>query len=297
MSTHPARPAFRGGTLGRMTVWRLSSGLELTFPPSLAAGVVNVTADSFYAGARSVTPERAVEDGLRLAEEGFDLLDVGAVAARSGPPVEAEAEIAKLAPAIAGLAERSGVPVMADTFQAEVARAALDVGAAAINDISGGSDEMFELVAERGCGYVLMHIAGPPREDRPPPAYQDVIGDLKAWFAARIERAAELGVAPEQIALDPGPDFDKSADDSIELVGRIGELRELGRPVMAAVSRKDFLGAILAGSWDRRLGSEDRGAATLAATAIATAQGAEILRLHDREALDAMRVAEAIARG
>jgi len=280
-----------------VSVWRLSGGLELSFPPSLAAGVVNVTADSFYAGARSVTSEQAVEDGLRLVAEGFDLLDVGAVAARSGPPIEAEVEIAKLAPAIAGLAERSGVPVMADTFQPEVALAALDAGAVAINDISGGSDEMFELVAERGCGYVLMHIEGPPREDRTPPVYEDVVSYVKGWFAKRIERMLAAGVAAEQIAIDPGPDFDKNVGDTIQLVGRIAELRELGRPVMAAISRKDYLGAIMAGSWDGRPDADARGAATLAATALATADGAEILRLHDAEALDAMRVAEAIARG
>ena len=280
-----------------MAVWRLSEGLDLSFPPSLAAGVVNVTADSFYGGARSVTPEQAIEDGLRLVEDGFDLLDVGAVAARSGPPVDAGVELEMLAPAVAGLAERSGVPVMADTFQPEVARAALDAGAVAVNDISGGSDEMFELVAERGCGYVLMHIGGPPRVDRTPPVYEDVVAQLTEWFAQRIERAGELGVVAEQIAIDPGPDFDKSAGDSIELVGRIGELRVLERPVMAAISRKDFLGAILAGSWEERVGPGERGAATLAATAVAAAQGAEILRLHDREALDAMRVAEAIVRG
>jgi dihydropteroate synthase len=280
-----------------VTVWRLSGGLSLTFPPSLAAGVVNVTDDSFYEGARSGTPAQAIEDGLRLVDEGFGMLDVGAVAARSGPPVDAEAEAAKLVPAIAGLAERAGVPVMADTFSPEVARAALDAGAVAINDISGGSDEMFKLIAERGCGYVLMHIGGAPREDRVPPHYDDVVAELREWFASRIERAQELGVAPEQIAIDPGPDFDKGVDDTIALVGRISELRKLERPVMAAVSRKDFLGAILAGSWDSRLDSPERGAATLAATALATAQGAEILRLHDPEALDAMLVAEAIARG
>ena len=284
-------------TLERMTVWRLSGGLELTFPPSLAAGVVNVTADSFYSRARSVTPEQAIEDGLCLAEAGFDLLDVGAVAARSGPPVAAAAEIERLVPAVAGLTERASVPVMADTFQAEVARAALDAGAVAINDISGGSDEMFELVAERGCGYVLMHIEGPPRVDRTPRTYGDVVAHVKDWFGERIERMSAVGVAPEQVALDPGPDFDKGVDDTIELMGRIPELRELGRPVMAAISRKDFLGAILAGSWDARPEADERGAATLAATALATAQGAELLRLHDPEALDAMRVAEAIARG
>ena len=280
-----------------MTVWRLSGGLELGFPPSLAAGVVNVTADSFYSGARSVTPEQAIEDGLRLVEAGFDLLDVGAVAARSGPPVEAAAEIESLAPAIAGLAERSGVPVMADTFQPEVARAALDAGAVAINDISGGSEEMYELVAERGCGYVLMHIEGPPRVDRTPPVYDDVVAHVKAWFAERIERMLAVGVVAEQIVIDPGPDFDKGVDDTIELVGRIPELQELGRPVMAAISRKDYLGAVMAGSWDARPDADERGAATLAAVTLATAQGAEILRLHDPEALDAMRVAEAIARG
>ena len=279
-----------------MTHWRLSGGLELTFPPSQAAGVVNVTADSFYSGARSHTPEQAIADGLRLAEAGFDLLDVGAVAARSGPPVEPAVEIESLVPAIAALAERSGVPVMADTFQPEVARAALDAGAAAINDISGGSEEMYELVAERGCGYVLMHIEGPPREDRTPRTYGDVVAHVKAWFTERIERMAEAGVGAEQIAIDPGPDFDKGVDDTIALMGRIAELQELCKPVMAAISRKDYLGAVLAGSWDRRRGADERGAATLAATALATAQGAELLRLHDPEALDAMRVAEAIAR-
>ena len=280
-----------------MTSWRLSGGIELTFPPSLAAGIVNVTADSFYESARSVTPAQAVEDGLRLVEAGFDLLDVGAVAARSGPPVEAADEIEKLVPAISGLVEKAGVPVMADTFQPAVAKAALDAGAGAINDISGGSDEMFELVAERACGYVLMHIEGPPREDRVPRDYDDVVAYQLDWFAERIARAVAVGVAEEQITIDPGPDFDKGIEDSIELVGRISELRVLGRPVMAAISRKDFLGAILAGSWDGRFHADDRGAATLAATALATAQGAEILRLHDAEALDAMRVAEAISRG
>ena len=280
-----------------MTVWRLSGGLEFDFPPSLAAGVVNVTADSFYSGARSGTPEQAVEDGLRLVESGFDLLDVGAVAARSGPPVDAAAEIASLAPAIEELAERSGIPVLADTFQPEVARAALDAGAVGVNDISGGSDEMYGLVAERGCGYVLMHIEGPPRVDRPPPVYGDVVAHVKEWFAERIQWLAAAGVAAEQVAIDPGPDFDKGVDDTIELVGRISELRELGRPVMAAISRKDYLGAVMAGSWDERVDADERGPATLAATTLATAQGAEILRLHDAEALDAMRVAEAIVRG
>src|SRR2546423_1193637 len=158
-----------GSRVGDERVWRVR-GAELRFPPSRAVGVVNVTDDSFFAGARSGTPERAVADGLRLAAAGFDLLDVGAVAARSGPPVPAGEEIERWVGPVERLADGAGVPVIADPFSAEAAGAALEAGAVAINDISGGADEaMLELVAESGCGYVLMHIEGPPRVDRDPP--------------------------------------------------------------------------------------------------------------------------------
>jgi dihydropteroate synthase len=275
--------------------WRLGDHV-LSFPPPLGAGIVNVTDDSFFSGARSVTPERALVDGLALVEAGFELLDVGAVAARSGPPVDAPEEAAKLVPAIEALAPAAGVPVLADTFSAEVASAALDAGAAGINDISGGADEgLLRLVAERGCGYVLMHIAGPPRVDRPAPTYADVVTEIRRWFEASLERAVGLGVDPEQIALDPGLDFDLTTDDDLEILRRLGELRELGRPLFLALSRKDFLGAVLTGSWDRRAPAEERGPATLAAASLAAAAGAEVFRLHDPEALDAVRVAAAIS--
>src|SRR3954452_70955 len=276
-------------------IWRIA-GAELSFPPSLAAGIVNVTADSFFDGARSETPDQAVADGLRLAADGFDLLDVGAVAARSGPPVSAEAEAAKLIPAVAALSEQAGVPVSADTFTVDVARRAVDAGAAAVNDIGGGDDAMLEMVGAVGCGYVLMHIEGPPRVDRPARRYSDPVTHLKSWFARKIERALDLGVDEQQIALDPGLDFDLSTDDDLEILRRLGELRDLGRPLFLALSRKDFLGAVLAGSWESRVDPGEREAASLASTALAVADGAEILRLHDRWALDAVRAAERIAR-
>ena len=295
-----------------MSSWRIS-GRTIDFGPPLAAGIVNVTDDSFYEGARSGTPEAAIDDGLALVESGFDLLDVGALAARSGPPVSAADEASRLVPAIAGLtaslrrrvetvalsgeinpSASVGVPVLADTFSPEVAALALEAGAAAINDVGGGEDAMLELIAERDCGYVLMHIEGPPRVDRPPPAYGDVVDHLGEWFTDRLERGAALGVDPEQVALDPGLDFDLSTDDDVEILHRLGELRSLGRPLFVALSRKDFLGAVAAGSWDRRLAAEQRGPATLAATALAIDSGAEMLRLHDVEALDAMRTAAAI---
>ncbi len=277
-----------------MPVWRLADR-TLATPPPLAAGIVNVTDDSFFSGARSGTPDGALRDGLGLVEAGFDLLDVGALAARSGPPVDAGVEAGRLVPAVERLAAESGVPVLADTFSPAVASRALDAGAAGINDISGGSAEMFELIAASGAGYVLMHIEGPPRVDRPAPRYEDPVAHLGEWFERRIEAAVAAGVDAEQIALDPGLDFDLSTDDDLEILRRLGELRALGRPLFVALSRKDFLGAVLAGSWEGRRAAEQREAATLAATALAVADGADLLRLHDASALDAMRTAAAIA--
>lgn len=274
--------------------WRLTDRvLDLAQP--LGAAIVNVTVDSMFEGARSGTPEQAVADGMALVEAGFDMLDVGAVAARSGPPVAADDEAAALGPAIEGLIG-SGVPVSADTFSVEVARRALAAGAHAVNDISGGSEEMFELVAETGCGYVLMHIEGPPRVDRPWREYGDVVDHLRAWFEGRVELARELGVAEEQIAIDPGLDFDLSPDQDLEILRRLGELRALGLPLYVSLSRKDFIGAVLAGSWEERWPAGEREWGTVAAVALAVREGADILRIHDRSSLQAMRVAGQLTR-
>jgi dihydropteroate synthase len=290
-------------------VWRLADRtLDLAQP--LAAGIVNVTVDSMFEGARSGTPEQAVADGRALVEAGFDMLDVGAVAAKAGPLVSADDEAAALVPAVAGLTRSasdthetadallvpSGVPISADTFSVEVARRALDAGAQAVNDISGGSERMFRLVAERGCGYVLMHIEGPPRVDRPWREYGDVVDHLKAWFEGRVELARELGVAEEQIAIDPGLDFDLSPDQDLEVLRRLGELRSLGLPLYVSLSRKDFIGAVLAGSWEERLPPGEREWGTVAAVALAVRAGADVLRIHDRSSLQAMRVAGQITR-
>ena len=269
--------------------WRLADRtLDLAQP--LAAGIVNVTADSMFEGARSGTAEQAIADGLELVGARFDMLDVGAVAAKAGPPVDPEAEVAALVPAIAGLAI-AGVPVSADTFSVEVARRALDAGAVAINDISGGSEEMFELVAERGCGYVLMHIEGPPRVDRSPRSYGDVIDHVKSWLGGRVEAARGLGVEMDQIAIDPGLDFDLTVEQDLEVLRRLGELRELGPALYVSLSRKDFIGAVLAGSWEERLPAGEREWGTVAAVALAVRAGADILRIHDRSSLQAVRVA------
>jgi len=273
--------------------WRLSDrALSLELP--LATGIVNVTDDSMFEGARSGTPERAVEDGVRLAEAGFEMLDVGAVAARTGPPVPAGEEAERLVPAIEGLVARTELPISADTYSAEVARRGLEAGAVAINDIAGGSEAMLELAAETGCGLVVMQIEGPPREDRDPPRHDDPVDHLKSWFSGRLDAAKKRGVDEEQIALDPGLDFDLSVDDDLEVLRRLGELKALGRPLYVSLSRKDFLGAVLTGSWDQRLPPRDREWATAAAVALAVTAGADVLRLHDVSALQAMQIAAAI---
>jgi dihydropteroate synthase len=270
-------------------IWRRTDGQPQ------AAGIVNVTTDSMYEGARSGTPQQAVEDGLALVEAGFGMLDVGAVAAKSGPPVPPAVEAAALVPAIEGLAG-AGVPISADTFSVEVARAVLDAGAVAVNDISGGSEEMFEFVAETGCGYVLMHIEGPPRVDRPAPEYGDVVTHLVEWFGGRVELARGLGVAEEQIAIDPGLDFDLTTEQDLEILRRLPELAALGLPLYVSLSRKDFIGAVVAGSWEERLPAGEREWGTVAAVALAVRGGADVLRIHDRSSLQAMRVAGRVAR-
>jgi len=274
--------------------WRLADRvLELGQP--VAAGIVNVTADSMFEGARSGTPQQAVEDGLALVDAGFDMLDVGAVAAKSGPPVPPAVEAAALVPAIEGLVG-AGVPISADTFSVEAARAALAAGAVAVNDISGGSEEMFELIAETGCGYVLMHIEGPPRVDRPAREYGDVVGHLVEWFGGRVERARGLGVAEEQIVIDPGLDFDLTTEQDLEILRRLPELGALDLPLYVSLSRKDFIGAVVAGSWEERLPAGEREWGTVAAVALAVRGGADVLRIHDRSSLQAMRVAGRVAR-
>jgi dihydropteroate synthase len=284
--------------------------LTLDLARPVAAGIVNVTVDSMFEGARSGTPEQAIADGIGLVEAGFDMLDVGAVAARSGPPVGVEDECAALVPAIAGLAtleigaddgedgEAGGrVPISADTFQVETARRALEAGAVCVNDISGGCDEMFELLAATGAGYVLMHIEGPPRVDRPWRDYGDVTAYMVEWFERRVERMRELGVRDEQIAIDPGLDFDLSPEQDLQIMRRLAELKALGLPLYVSLSRKDFIGAVLAGSWEERLPPGQREWGTVAAVTMAVREGADILRIHDRSSLQAMRLAGEVVRG
>jgi dihydropteroate synthase len=240
-------------------------------------GIVNVTPDSFSDGGEFLDPERAVAHGRELIEQGADLLDIGGESTRPGAEaVGAAEELRRVVPVIEGLAG-GGAPISIDTAKAEVAAAAIDAGATIVNDVTalGADPDLAALCAERGVEVVLMHMQGTPRTMQESPTYDDVVDDVKALLARRIEYATGEGIAEEKIWVDPGIGFGKTLEHNLQLLRRLRELRSLGRPLLVGPSRKSFLGRITGAPVDQRLGG------TIAACAIAVANGADWVRVHD----------------
>jgi dihydropteroate synthase len=254
-------------------------------------GIVNVTPDSFSDGGLFLDPGRAIEHGRSLAAEGADLLDVGGESTRPGAEaVSADEELARVVPVVEGLAAGE-VPVSIDTSKLAVAEAALGAGAAIVNDVTAlrGEPELAGLCAERDCEVVLMHMLGDPRTMQENPVYDDVVDDVKGFLAERHEFATAEGIDEERIWVDPGIGFGKTVEHNLELLRRLGELAELGRPIVVGTSRKSFIGKLTGASVDRRLGG------TIASSVIAFANGAEVLRVHDVGPVrEALTVAEAV---
>lgn len=259
-------------------------------------GVVNVTPDSFSDGGLFLDPERAVEHALDLVEEGADLLDIGGESTRPGAePVEAAEQIRRVRPVIAGIRSRSDVPVSVDTTRIEVALAAFEAGADLVNDISAlrDSPEIAEWVAEERGGLVLMHMRGTPRTMQALTEYRDLIGESRDFLAERAEVARSRGIADNRIWIDPGIGFGKSVEGNLDILRHLTKYDALGHPVVVGVSRKSFLGKILAREVGERLH------ATLAATAWVASQGIHrIHRVHDVGPVrDCLRTLEAIRGG
>jgi dihydropteroate synthase len=255
-------------------------------------GVVNVTPDSFSDGGMYLDPEAAIEHGRQLERDGAAILDVGGESTRPGAgPVSVEEELWRVEPVIAGLAGGESV-ISVDTSKAAVAEAALDEGAEIVNDVTAlrGDAEMAGLCADRGATVVLMHMPDTKRGRRPEnPTYADVVEEVKAFLAARLEAALAAGIAEERIWLDPGIGFGKTAEHSMRLLGSLAELRELGRPLVVGTSRKSFIARVDGSAASERLGG------TIASSVLAAAEGAAVLRVHDvAEAGQAMAVAGAI---
>jgi dihydropteroate synthase len=254
-------------------------------------GVVNVTPDSFSDGGLYLDPAAAIAHGEELTRAGAEILDVGGESTRPGAEeVPAEEELRRIEPVVAGLAGGQAT-VSIDTSKRRVAEAALDAGAGIVNDVTAlrGDPEMAALCAERGATVILMHMLGTPRTMQDEPRYGDVVDDVKAFLAGRIEAATAAGVAEERIWLDPGIGFGKGTEHNLELLRRLGELRELGRPLVVGTSRKSFIGRLDGSEAQDRLGG------TIASSVFAAAEGAEVLRVHDvAEVGEAMAVAGAI---
>ncbi|MQA73859.1 MAG: dihydropteroate synthase [Solirubrobacterales bacterium] len=258
-------------------------------------GIVNVTPDSFSDGGRFLDPERAIAHGRELAADGAELLDVGGESTRPGAAaVPAALELERVVPVIAALAgpDDSPAPVSVDTSKAAVAGPALDAGATIVNDVTAlrADADLAPLCAERDCTVLLMHMQGTPRTMQRNPTYDDVVDDIRAFLASRIEAATAAGIAEERIWVDPGIGFGKTVDHNLELLRRLGELRDLGRPIVVGTSRKSFLGSLTGRGVDGRLGG------TVASNVLALVAGADILRVHEvREVRRALTVVEAIA--
>ena len=248
-------------------------------------GIVNITPDSFSDGGRFLEPQRAIDHGLKLTEEGADILDLGGESTRPGAqPVSLQEELDRVLPVLEGLRD-CGVPLSVDTMKPEVMRAALAAGAAMINDVQALQlPGALEAVAGSDCKVCLMHMQGEPRSMQDAPHYADVVAEVEAFLAARIAVAVEAGIARERIVIDPGFGFGKTLDHNLALLRALPRLARLA-PVLAGLSRKRMIGSLTG----REVG--DRLAGSVAAALRAVENGASIVRVHDVAAtVDAIKV-------
>jgi dihydropteroate synthase len=258
--------------------WRVGTRTLECGPRTLVMGILNVTPDSFSDGGRFLDHERAVEHGLRMAEEGADLLDVGGESTRPGSDsVSVDEELGRVLPVVKRLVAETEVPISIDTRKADVAAAATDAGASIVNDVSAGRDpRMFEVTRAAGAGLVLMHMLGEPKTMQEEPRYGDVLREVHQYLAERIEEAEGAGVDRDRIAADPGLGFGKTTAHSLELMRSIDSFLDLGVPILVGPSRKSFIGDALEG-----VPVDQRMEGTAGAVAWMAGRGAHIVRVHD----------------
>jgi dihydropteroate synthase len=254
-------------------------------------GILNVTPDSFSDGGDFVDHETASDHAVKLMAHGASIIDVGGESTRPGATVvDAETEMARVLPVI-GRLTAIGIPTSVDTMKYEVAAAALEVGAEVVNDVSGFRDpEMRAVVARSGGGAVLMHMPGTPSTMQDLAVYDDVVAEVAHYLREGMAACTAAGIEPESLCVDPGIGFGKDLEHNLQLIARLDELVDLGRPIMVGASRKRFLGSLL--------DLEDpmhRDGATAVVTALAYERGATVFRVHDvGESARAVRLAQAI---
>ena len=253
-------------------------------------GILNVTPDSFSDGGRFLDTETAVAHALEMADEGADVIDIGGESTRPGAePVSAQVEMQRTVPVIEKVTSLIEAPVSIDTYRLEVAEVAVRAGASMVNDISAFrvSPELAGFCAEHDLDVCLVHMQGEPRTMQEDPKYEDVVDDVKSFLSERMNFAVSQGIDERRVLLDPGIGFGKTLEHNMEILERLEELTELGRPILIGTSRKRFLGRITG----REVGN--RVAATVASNVIAYSRGASVFRVHDvaanRDALDVAR--------
>jgi len=274
-------------------LWKIGDRIFDLSRQGLIMGILNVTPDSFSEGGEFFTVEKAVEQGLRMAGEGAQIIDVGGESTRPGAePVAAGEELGRVIPVIEQLRMKINTVISIDTSNAQVAREAIHAGASVVNDVTGGrgDETMMPLVAKTKSAFIIMHMQGNPRTMQAEPRYTDVVSEVAVFFRQQYARAIECGIDPMAIAFDPGIGFGKTLDHNLEVLAHLDRLRVHDRPLVVGVSRKSFL-AKLTGSSE----ISDRLAPAVALTSLLRARGADVFRVHDvKENVNALRITEAM---
>jgi dihydropteroate synthase len=254
-------------------------------------GIINVTPDSFSDGGLFVSTKSALQRGIDIAREGADIIDIGGESTRPGAkPVSAQEELDRVVPVIESLTAELSTPLSIDTSKPEVMYAAIEAGAGLINDVRAlQTDGALEMASDLNVPVCLMHMQGEPKTMQERPRYREVVSTVKAFLTSRVEACLKAGIPHDFLVLDPGFGFGKTLSHNLCLLGNIGEITELGYPVLVGLSRKSMFGALLDLPIDRRL------YASLSAAVIATINGASIIRVHDVKAtVEALEVVRAV---
>ena len=262
---------------------------------TLIMGILNVTPDSFFDGGIHFRTDDAVRQGLRMANEGADIIDVGGESTRPfSDPMPLEEELRRVIPVIKALSQEINIPISIDTYKAKVARQALEAGAKMVNDISAMRFDpaMGPLVAEAGVPIVLMHMKGTPKDMQANPTYNDLFGEIMGFLSKAIDQAVKIGIKRNLIIIDPGIGFGKSFDDNLNIIKELNKFRTLGQPILVGTSNKSFIGHVL------DLPVESRETGSMATIAAAVINGANIIRAHNvKAARETATIIDAIKSG
>jgi dihydropteroate synthase len=281
-------PAIEHSQVPKMILQFRSKTLSLSLRTHIM-GILNVTPDSFSDGGKFFNFEQATDQGMKMADEGADIIDVGGESTRPGSdPVSLEEELSRVIPVIESLAKKIDIPISIDTYKSEVAQRALDAGAEMINDISAlrFDPKMKEVASESKVPLVLMHILGTPKEMQKDPSYREVIAEITEYLNESIQIAEKAGIEKNKLIIDPGIGFGKRPQDNLNILKNLKRFSILGCPILVGSSRKSFIGKIL------NLPVEERLEGSLAALAVAVVNGANLVRVHDVK--ESRRVAEVV---